>query len=214
MAAILSRLQCVKAIHQSNTNRPSRIEIALCPVRHEVDMCQGYQSGLNVTLGWYGMADTVVRWHWGYIGLLTLLLCDTRVMWDCSHCGNTDSLTSWTHWQEFNQQGPVMHISACFHCLRNCWHMPLQWCHNGHDGISNHQSHECLLNSSFRQRSKKTSKWLVNSPHKWPVKLKMFDLMTSPCEETAQYIAFCPGYQYHPEASFENIDRSNIINIH
>ena len=34
----------------------------------------------------------------------------------------------------------------------------LQWCHNGCDGISNHQPHHCLLNRLFRHRSKKTSK--------------------------------------------------------
>ena len=33
----------------------------------------------------------------------------------------------------------------------------LQW-HNGRYGISNHQSHDCLLNRLFRRRSKKTSK--------------------------------------------------------
>ena len=34
----------------------------------------------------------------------------------------------------------------------------LQWHHNGHDGISNHQPHHCLLNRLFGRRSKKTSK--------------------------------------------------------
>ena len=37
----------------------------------------------------------------------------------------------------------------------------LQWRHNGHDGVSNHQPHDCLLNSLFRRRSKKTSKLRV-----------------------------------------------------
>ena len=66
----------------------------------------------------------------------------------------------------------------------------LQWHHNGHDSISDHQPHDCLLNRLFRHRSKKTSKlritglcvgnftgdrWNpVNSPHKWPVTWKMF----------------------------------------
>ena len=34
----------------------------------------------------------------------------------------------------------------------------LQWRHNEHDGVSNHQPHECLRNPSFMRRSKKTSK--------------------------------------------------------
>ena len=39
--------------------------------------------------------------------------------------------------------------------------MALQWCHNGCDGISNHQPHDCLLNHLFRRRSKRTSKTRV-----------------------------------------------------
>ena len=66
---------------------------------------------------------------------------------------------------------------------------PLQWRHNGHDGVSNHQLHDCLLLSRlFRRRSKKTLKlpslafvrgihrWPVKSPHKWPVTRTMFPL--------------------------------------
>ena len=62
----------------------------------------------------------------------------------------------------------------------------LQWRHNDHDGVSNHQPHGCLFNRLFRRRSKKTSKLRVtglcvgnspgpvNSPHKGPVTRKMF----------------------------------------
>ena len=62
----------------------------------------------------------------------------------------------------------------------------LQWRHNDHDSVSNHQPHGCLLNRLFRRRSKKTSKLRVtglcvgnspgpvNSPHKGPVTRKMF----------------------------------------
>ena len=34
----------------------------------------------------------------------------------------------------------------------------LKWSHNGRDGISNHQPHDCLLNRLFRCRAKKASK--------------------------------------------------------
>ena len=37
----------------------------------------------------------------------------------------------------------------------------LQWRHNGRDGVPNHQPHGCLLNRSFRRRSKETSKLRV-----------------------------------------------------
>ena len=37
----------------------------------------------------------------------------------------------------------------------------LLWRHNGHDGVSNHQPHGCLLNCPSRRRPKKTSKLRV-----------------------------------------------------
>ena len=64
--------------------------------------------------------------------------------------------------------------------------LPLQWRHNGHDSISNHQPHDCLLNrySDADQRKHQSSASLafvrgihwgpVNSLHKWPVTRKMF----------------------------------------
>ena len=36
------------------------------------------------------------------------------------------------------------------------WTVALQCCHNGHDGVSHHQHHDCLLSRLFRHRSKKT----------------------------------------------------------
>ena len=84
-----------------------------------------------------------------------------------------------------------------YSCISYCWLKlvketesiqltTLWWRHNDHDSVSNHQPHECLLNRLFRRRSKKTSKLRVtglcvgnspgpvNSPHKGPVKRKMF----------------------------------------
>ena len=40
-------------------------------------------------------------------------------------------------------------------------HFPLQWRHNGLDGVSNHQPHHCLLSRLVGRRSKKTSKLRV-----------------------------------------------------
>ena len=68
----------------------------------------------------------------------------------------------------------------------NQWWITLQWRHNDHDSISNHQPRGCLLYRLFGRRSKKTSKLrvtglcagnspgAVNSPHKGPVTRKMF----------------------------------------
>ena len=49
----------------------------------------------------------------------------------------------------------AMHGETTYH------HRPLQWRHNGCDGVSNHQPHDCLHNRLFRRRSTKTSKLRV-----------------------------------------------------
>ena len=74
---------------------------------------------------------------------------------------------------------------------------PLQWLHNEHDGVSNHQPHHCLPKCLFgrrkHQRKHQSSASLafvrginwspVNSPHKGPVTYgKCFHLMTSSCQ--------------------------------
>ena len=43
----------------------------------------------------------------------------------------------------------------------------LQWCHNEHDGISNHQPHNCFLKRLFGCRLKKTSKLCVTGLYAW-----------------------------------------------
>ena len=90
-------------------------------------------------------------------------------------------------WMQRHKLGMDTAIS-CSHIV---WHCALHWCHNDHDGVSNHQPHGCLLNRLFRRRSKKTSKLRVtgfcvgnspgpvNSPHKGQLRGKCFHLMTS-----------------------------------
>ena len=65
------------------------------------------------------------------------------------------------HWQEHWTQR-VLYILW----LPATW-SSLQWRHNEHDGVSNHQPYDCLLNRLFRRR-------FVNSPHKRPVTRKLF----------------------------------------
>ena len=55
-----------------------------------------------------------------------------------------------TRWFFFHQETPTMFKSESLH-----WH------HNEHNGVSNHQPHDCLLKRLFRRRSKKTSKLRV-----------------------------------------------------
>ena len=57
---------------------------------------------------------------------------------------------------------PITPLPVALHIrMYYFWPLPLQWRHNGCDGFSNHQPHDCLLNRLFRCRSKKTSKLRV-----------------------------------------------------
>ena len=47
------------------------------------------------------------------------------------------------------------------HRQKISFHYTLQWRHNGRDGVSNHQPHDCLRNRLIGRRSRKTSKLLV-----------------------------------------------------
>ena len=96
-----------------------------------------------------------------------------------SHISFTDMFTE-----------PLYQVCRCF----PLWYIPvymvtlmhmmtaLQWLHNGHDSISNHQPHNSLLNCLFRRRSKKTSKlrvtglWAGNSlvPGEFPAQMASY----------------------------------------
>ena len=75
---------------------------------------------------------------------------------------------------------------------------PLQWRQNGRDSVSNHQTHDCLLNRLFRRRSKKAStsfaslafvrgihRWPVSFPHKGSVTRKIFHVS---CHHAGKHI--------------------------
>ena len=56
-------------------------------------------------------------------------------------------------WLHFNCNGSAFEFVSEVR-----WQLTLRLRHNGHDGLSNYQPHDCLLNRLFRRRSKKTSK--------------------------------------------------------
>ena len=71
-----------------------------------------------------------------------------------------------THWTFETCLGNLEQLNINF-SFRHIWSnlsqisRALRWRHNGHDCISNHQPHHCLLNCLFGCRSKKTSKLRV-----------------------------------------------------
>ena len=96
---------------------------------------------------------------------------------------------------DVTQKSFISFLFWIFHILtmntfvyHNKVNFPLQWLHNGNDGVSNHQPHHCLLNRLFRHRSKKTSKLCITGlcegnslvtsefPEQRPVTQKMFPL--------------------------------------
>ena len=89
------------------------------------------------------------------------------------------------HQPWFRREVERGHVGEIFD-LAKCDDFKVQWRHNDHDGVSNHQPRGCLLNRLFRRRSKKTSKLRVagicaenspgpvKSPHKGPATRKTF----------------------------------------
>ena len=71
-------------------------------------------------------------------------------------------------WVKFNHMYSIyysVHVSVVLAKKKRCYicniFAALLWRHNGHDDVSNHQFHDCLLNRIFTHRSKKTSKLRV-----------------------------------------------------
>ena len=67
----------------------------------------------------------------------------------------------WDHWEPWQQWPTLLDVlwSSATHTTPG--KQTLRWRHNGHDAVSNHQPHHCLLNHIVRRRSKKTSKLRV-----------------------------------------------------
>ena len=90
-----------------------------------------------------------------------------------------------SHFREYKQYTTSCGV-VCFWNQMTAPHQPLRWRHNEHDGVSNHQPHDCLLNVCLGEDQRKHQsseslafvrgihRWLVNSPHKGPVTRKMF----------------------------------------
>ena len=107
------------------------------------------------------------------------LVCEAKTV------TNTHKLYCIVKWRGIDPRIIKLLNSQCNSTYREQVKRALQWRHNGRNGVSNHQPHDCLLNRLFRRRSKKPSKLRVtglcagnspgpvNSPHKWPVTRKM-----------------------------------------
>ena len=76
--------------------------------------------------------------------------------------GSACSIDQWSTKDHFHVYNFAPAFPKFLYCGRACQALPhetkfstLQWRHDGHDSVSNHQPHDCLLNCLFRHRSKK-----------------------------------------------------------
>ena len=141
------------------------------------------RSNKNIFWRWYGKYNfinsiTQLDWHMADIYVawtpLKRWLCNDNLDHKC-----LKSVVSLI-------MDEIMKPAAKLQSMSMDYLFSLQWRHNGRDSVSNHQTHDCLLNRLFRRRSKKTSKLHVtglcagnhrgpvNSPHRWTVAPKMF----------------------------------------
>ena len=64
-------------------------------------------------------------------------------------------------WMRLDVPSHINVITQCRVSQSRMANKTLQWRHNEHDDVSNHQSHDCLVNRLFRRTSKKPSRLRV-----------------------------------------------------
>ena len=114
----------------------------------------GRGTGLYIFRLGYAIIRMVTNVLQCHMGVMASPITDksTGCLWGCSSC-----------WQKISQlrnflfEGRHQWPADSSQRTSNA----LQWRHNGCDGVSNHQPHDCLLNRLFWRRSKKTSKLRV-----------------------------------------------------
>ena len=142
---------------------------SILKTKTKTNMC--YPLFLNIVL----VHEIIVLPHWRHGTCINTVAAD-------------DLTTQWPNTSATMASAPERLTDNQPQCTSSVSLKPISllWRHNGRDGVSNHQPHDCLLNCLFRRRSKKISKLRVtglcagnspqpvNSPHKWPVTRKMF----------------------------------------
>ena len=121
---------------------------------------------------------------------------------------NAEKASIWRHHGGHYSKTPVlmMHLLGIWVNQANS----LQWCHNGHDGISNHQPQDCLLNCLFKRRSKKTSKFRVtglcagNSPVIGEFPAQMANNAENVCIWWRHRVIHCWWYNNHNNTKHKN----------
>ena len=104
---------------------------------------------LHIMITWMIMPRNMIN----IISALISLPCISYAGCWTQDCGSSSKLAVVLGHRYSNSHVNQIHKSNLY--------IPLEWRHNGFDGVSNHQPHVCLLNRFFKRRSQKTSKLRV-----------------------------------------------------
>ena len=123
--------------------------------------CQMYlliHSKISMIEVWGWMSNVIPLWACDYLSMLGQLVSNKSVLAQ----GLVSRRRLQTNYELTNDGSDHWLICASPALTLQYYSVwELQWCHNGHNGVSNHQHHGCLLNRLFGCRSKKTSKLRV-----------------------------------------------------
>ena len=87
------------------------------------------------------------RYAYGVAGLISAIKYDIIQRWDDKEHASVGN--------ETHALLTSFYVYKCKLACRPMMTLSLLWRHNGRDGVSNHQHHECLFSRLFRRRSKK-----------------------------------------------------------
>ena len=102
--------------------------------------------------------------NWSILNVIRVLACGSTFM----NMIHSKHITDMQYLREKNRAKPNIRDKEVQHDKNFSTRVPLEfallWRHNGRDGVSNHQPHDCLLSILFRHRSEN-----VKAPRHWPL---------------------------------------------
>ena len=107
---------------------------------------------------------TCLKFHSNFLGANELILVTTKPQQNRIEYEHDAYFLGYVMYCFVMKPSIYIHVCSYIVEMTGVWNRtqcPLQWRHNGRDGVSNHQPGHCLLNCLFRRGSKKTSKLRV-----------------------------------------------------
>ena len=132
-----------------------------------------------------------LQWKSTYFALNITEICGQESNWQQVSIGSDNGLAPNMQHRTSHYPNQFWRSRVPFSVTRSSWGSTLHWRHNGHDFVSNHQPHDCLLNRLFRRSQRKhqssaslafvrgihRDRWIPRT--KGQLRGKCFHLMTS-----------------------------------